>query len=1168
MANLMTGQIDVVMNSTGVDAEIARLQRNIDNFGNNVTRSGKKAGDGFTKVNSKVKDTAYQVDAATTRVAQSIVKQAVAMESGGRQAAEYYRQMAQLNGLNTSFLTPYIQRLEQAEAKNKSFIGSIANVKTAYAGFAAFIASSGVSAIFAASDSYTKLTARVKNASLTQAEYYDNLQTTIAIAREAQSPLQDIANLNAALTTSLRDQGVEQEKINAVTKNVALSLRAMGAGAAQSGSVITQLSQAFASGVLRGDEFNSMAENAPVLQRALADSLGVSIGQLRTMAAEGKLTADVMINAFADGRLTKALQDQNKNIVTMSGAWQALKNEILLSFGAFERATGFFNSLAVSTNQLAQGIGIIREWFKGDALKGLNDELKKTTDRLAAYDKTDPLTQLIVGGPETREKMIADIKRLSAEIRQLTAPARKSPASLETKAVVDQSFQDQLQKEYEKQLAERRAAALKSAQDAAKIERDLSNAESAWRAKRDNEYQDQLRKSWEKNELEKKKLADDLTKEDYEQKQKYLDMLSRQAEENYKSAQDEIKRQADEMQRQYERTQDILTRTILDSLNDGFGRQGLSIAENFFQTLKNMAKSLVLEPVIRFAVNASGLTSLMTGVSNIFSPNASVADGLVATQNSSIFDRITEGFKSINTTFSSSIENLGVYLSNGQGGLADKIGGFLGQYSSQIASGISYLGAGYMLSQSNVAGAALTAAGTYFGGPIGGAIGGAIGSMFGGKERTPRYSSGVRAVYQDGTLRTRELSNIHGFDKDAGGQAGLTAASEAFSKTLTGLLDAYNIDQKVATSLQFFTRKGSWGYGMASVDGVMANKIGGDSVYNKDSQVAFESLINEFLTKGITNAIKVSKLPSGVKALFDGITDTSVMQNMVNAAGTLSSAQDALAATYGLTASNAGKVAKASGLAGDSLVAFVNALSAASLSQQSAALTMLKERDALKELTGVFPTTLEAFDSMLKTINTRTSAGQQKFADMFIARDRVASYADTMDAITTSRDNAVFGLLSQSEQMAISQQKLAEAFAEVNAEVPGSRDELVSWINGLDMTTEAGLKAAMAVPALVDAFQSIEQNATTTTDALREMSRFTNLADYRFYKGVANNYGNTIAGDYLRASGLIAQDSTGKSTINGESVDVLAELKAMRMASQEQASLLNRILRTGLKVTT
>lgn len=1169
------GQINVTMNARGVDTEIARLQRNIDNFGAKVNSSGRKASEGVDNIGRGATNAAKQVDTATTRMAQSILKQTVALQSGGRQAAEYYRQMAQLRGLNADFLEPYINQLDKAQAKNKSFIESIGGVRAAYAATAAFIAGSGVTALFSAADSYTRLTARVKNASQSQAEYYANLQTTIDIAREAQSPLQDVANLNASLTTSLRDQGVEQEKINAVTKNVALSLRAMGAGAAQSGSVITQLSQAFASGVLRGDEFNSMAENAPVLQRALADSLGVSIGQLRAMAAEGELTADVLVKAFSDGRLTKALQDQNKNIVTMSGAWQALKNEILLSFGAFEQATGLFNSLAVSTNQLAQGIGIIREWFKGDALKGLNDELQKTTDRLAAYDKSDPLTQLIVGGPETREKMIADMKRLSAEIRQLTAPAKKSPASLETKAVVDKSFQDELQKEYEKQLAERRAAALKSAQDAAKIERDLSNAESAWRAKRDNQYQDQLRKSWEKNELEKQKLADDLAKEDYEQKQKYLDMLSKQAEENYKSAQDEIKRQADEMQRQYERTQDILTRTILDSLNEGFGQQGLSIAENFIQTLKNMFKSVVLEPVIRYAINASGLTSLMTGVSNVFSPNASTADGLIATQNSSIFDRITDGFKSINTTFASSIENLGVFLSTGNGGLGDTIGGFLGQYSNQIANGIGYLSSAYMLSQGNIAGAALTAAGTYFLGPIGGAIGGALGSLFGGKVSTKKYSTGVTGLLSDGKFTSSNQSGLAGYGRALGGNEGLAQVLKDYSVVVNSLFDAFDMGGDVNTAASLFQRSSkktrAWGYFSANAGG---GSVGFSSAQPFGSaQAAMEDLVNRILTEGITTLVATSNLPEGVRMLFDGLSTRETIQSMIAASINLGNAQEALIKKYDLTADQAGKVAVASGNAGDSLAAFVNALSATAYNSLKTSEQMIQQRDSLnKQLVDLgadasINGNLKAFDAFLKSLPKTTAEAQKQFADLFSLRDTVGSVQTAWDQIISGVNGSLYELMTPAEQAAKDSAALAAMFAELGLQVPQTAAELAALgqtiQQNFNAADEASIDLALAFPSLVAAFTSAKDKII---DNAREMNQFTNLADYRFYKGVANNYGAQIANDYARASRVITPDATGAATINGAQVDVLAELKAMRQASQEQSSLLNRILKMGLNV--
>ena len=1172
--SIMDGQINISMNARGVDSEIARLQKNIDNFGSRVSNTGKKTSDGVNQIGKGVKDAAYQVDGATTRMAQSIVKQTVALETGGRQAAEYYRQMAQLNNLDSNFLGGYITRLEQAEKKNRSFVDSVNAIRVGIAGTGAFIAGAAFAQIAKYSDLYTRITAQLQNASSSQSQYNQNLAATISIAQQTQAPLESVAKLNASLTRSLSDQGVEQTKINSITRNVALALKTQGSEAAQTGAVITQLSQAFASGVLRGDEFNSMAENAPLLQKALADSLGVTIGELRAMAENGELTSDKLVKAFGDGDLTKALAIQAEKMTTLSGAWQALKNEVLLSFGAIEKSIGFFDRLAISTNQLAQGIGIIREYFKGDALKGLNDELKITTDRLAAYDKTDPLTQLIVGGPATREKMIADIKRLSAEIRQLTAPEVPNKSTLSTPAKVDKKWQDDFLKDFQEEVDKRNKVAMESAKKLADLQTDIAV-----------EFFQGERERIEKLDIIKRDLFVDTVKEedkrmdDKAKKAEKFAEYQRKLEEDLNGTalkfiemqqdaqQKAIEKNAAEAQRQYERTQDILTREILNSLNRGFGEKGLSIAENFFQTLKNMAQSVVLEPAIRLVLNSSGITGLANSVGSIFSGNPEVST-LLPTQNSSIIDRISEGFKSSNSVFSSSIENLGVFLSNGQGGLGDTIGGFLGQYSNQIANGIGYLGAAYMLSQGNVIGAGLTAAGTYFGGPIGGAIGSAIGGLFGKKQRTPRYSAGVATSYNDGDFTSKNLYGLSGFNKDAGGREGLSAASKVFSETLSGLLGAFDINSSINTQLEFYKRKGAWGKGSIMVDGVRAASVGGgstSSVYSKDAQTAFNNLISEFLSTGIVNAIKVSKLPDGIKTLFDDLTDKTQISNMINATVNLASNQDALSSAYNLNADLAGKVAVASGLAGDSLVAFVTSLTNASISQQSAAAVLLKERAALTELTGTAPTTLKAFDDWLKSINTTTAEGQKQFADMFAARDRVSSITSAFESITSARDNAVFGLLSQSEQMAISQKKLADAFADVNSEVPGSRDELVKWVNGLDLTTEAGLKAAMAVPALVDAFQSIEDAANSTTNALREMSGFGNLADYRFYKGVANNYGNAYANSYAGVSNLLGANAQGKTTLNGESIADLKQLLADLRDTSKQALVTQRATQTALE---
>ena len=71
-----------------------------------------------------------------------------------------------------------------------------------------------------------------------------------------------------------------------------------GASATEAQSSLLQFGQALASGVLRGEEFNSVVENSPRLAQALADGLNVPIGRLRKLAEEGRLTADVVVNAL------------------------------------------------------------------------------------------------------------------------------------------------------------------------------------------------------------------------------------------------------------------------------------------------------------------------------------------------------------------------------------------------------------------------------------------------------------------------------------------------------------------------------------------------------------------------------------------------------------------------------------------------------------------------------------------------------------------------------------------------------------------------------------------------------------------------------------------------------------------------------------------------------
>lgn len=589
-----------------------------------------------------------------------------------------------------------------------------------------------------------------------------------------------------------------------------------------------------------------------------------------------------------------------------------------------------------------------------------------------------------------------------------------------------------------------------------------------------------------------------------------------------------------------------------------FANSGTNAAQAVGKAIKASILDLLYQLTIKkFFVN------IAAGTSGSAVSGAAI-NNILPAQNQSVFGKISEGFASINTTFSTSIEKLGAWLANGEGGLADKIGGFMGQYSNQISSGISYLGAAYMASQGNLVGGALTAAGTYFLGPIGGAIGGAIGSMFGGGKKIPRYSSQSVTQYNGGDYKTTSGTPMY---KALGATKQTTGLNETFFNVLQPLFESLGVESELgsATTRLVQKRKASYGEFWATING---QQIGaGVQGSAEDTKKTFERLINKTLSSGISKAVLASSVDDGIKQLFTGLTkNKDVVSNMVTTTIMLSDSQDALLERYNLTLDTAGKVAKASGLADDALASFAQSLAQTALSTQKTSVSLLTEKGKLNDAIGSMPSSLEAFDKMLKSIDTSTAAGQSQFADLFGLRSRFGTYQSAMDSVTAGVNSSIYDLLSPSEQLAKDNETLAKLFGELNINVPGTIDELIKLGQSIDYTTQTGLDLALAFPTLVQAFQDTKGKVDALTGSLKEMSGFTSLADYRFYKGVANNYGGTVANDYARVMGVLGVSSSGKSTVNGADVDLLAELKAIRKASEQQYSELNKIVKLGLKV--
>lgn len=171
---------------------------------------------------------------------------------------------------------------------------------------------SAVQGIAAAADSYNLMNARLQLATESQEEFNTAQAELRKIATSTQTPLASLVTLYGRISRPLKEAGRSQEDILKVTEAVATAFRVSGASAQEAENGVIQFAQALGSGALRGDEFNSVAEQAPRLMQALADSLGVPTGALKDMAAQGELTADVVTNA-----LTSQLEVLRKEAETL-----------------------------------------------------------------------------------------------------------------------------------------------------------------------------------------------------------------------------------------------------------------------------------------------------------------------------------------------------------------------------------------------------------------------------------------------------------------------------------------------------------------------------------------------------------------------------------------------------------------------------------------------------------------------------------------------------------------------------------------------------------------------------------------------------------------------------------------------------------------------------------
>ncbi|MCB5187387.1 tape measure protein [Methylobacillus caricis] len=1315
--------------------------------------------------------------------------------------------------------------------KNLGNTSNIASGMVSKLGFAlgAIFSITGLARV---TDEYTRFTGQLKLATRSTEEYAQANANTLAIARRAQTEVNSTGILYARLNNSLRGLNATQVEVSNISETVALSLRVSGATATESASAMLQLSQAFGSGVLRGEEFNAVNEAAPGLMRTLAEAINVPVGSLREMASQGLLTSDILANAFNNPKALAALRQQAKEMQTLGSGWQVLTDSITQRIGRFDQVTGSSKAVAAAMLMVADNLGIVaiagsaagaglaamyaptiltgiatlgaglkalslsllgpvglvigltaaagafilmrdkavpaldqviakqkelnkakqvdpnakqddpylaqksslqdliktqnelinrRNSFAGGDYQGtmfeglakslskidqskiddLNQKIRITSEmikgagiELAKLELQDPnrkidptakrfadLTSELktvidvtkeyqeqvksITEAANREGIAQDVlqaklavladkyNKATGQKKLATEAANKIANSYESivnkskdlvtslqyeidagnkltqgqKAVLDirellatgtghlSKSQRELLETYAQQITTLEALSLAESNKAEKMavfaeaQRIRLEEERAYNASLEaaGKSVDSLVASAVKeaqaiqqqidvlklgalavSNMEQARLLDAAAAYEQAAAMMALDEYSptaiKFAQEQARSLRElaearkqayskqasldgikQVRKAQEDLVTQAKRDHDIINRSLTDALLRGF-ESGKTFAENLRDTIKNMFSTLILRPVIQAVM--SPVSNMLSG---IFS-GAGTTNGVATAGGNSATNSIMGAAQSIYSLKSGN--SMSQNLMGTVGGWVGNIGSMLGsQTLSQFASGMSgqmvgaasgmgatvagsatgigamssgwgaagamaakampWVGAAIQALSGDVRGAAFTAAGAAIGSiipgigtAIGAVIGSLIGSLTGGK-KLKKYGTSTSGVYEGGAYSNGSIGKLG--DRDLGVGSALGGLNEAFSSSLGSMLSAFGLNDRIASSSNMISRTNVRGGFDASFEGgsVSFGQNFGKSKRTTAEQ-AFQQMFEIVMGKTLVEAIQRSKLPEGIRALFNGLTDRTKVSEMIQASLNLNYAQEKLADRFGLTVDAAAKVAVQSGYTGDELSKFVNDLATTANSFKTSSQVLLETKSTLLDYIEAFsgattmPTTLDAFDSLLKSIDTTTQEGIEKFTALFGIRTGFTEFTKAIDTLKANVDASVVSMLTPAEQLKRLESDLKGSFDELNLTMPTSIDELIKLGTGIDYTTEAGLDLAAAFPSLVQAFMSLKDGTDQLYASMNafDTDKFASLFDLQAYKGIATNSGINKANELLGIPGF------------------------------------------------
>lgn len=217
-----------------------------------------------------------------------------------------------------------------------------------------------VGAAISKMDTYTGLQNRLKLVTNNQSELNKATEDTFRIAQKTYSAWDSVLQVYQRFSDNAKTLNLTMDDTARLTETVSKAVAISGASAEAADAALVQFGQALASGTLRGEELNSVMEQTPALAKAIAQGMGITVGELRSVAAEGKITSQEIVKAL---RNVESDVDAlfAKTDITIGQSLTLLNNEITKFVGEAGKGSGAAQVLAGSVQTLASNLDLIAD---------------------------------------------------------------------------------------------------------------------------------------------------------------------------------------------------------------------------------------------------------------------------------------------------------------------------------------------------------------------------------------------------------------------------------------------------------------------------------------------------------------------------------------------------------------------------------------------------------------------------------------------------------------------------------------------------------------------------------------------------------------------------------------------------------------------------------------